>query len=339
MPINDTPPIKTKANQLLEQVFATQLTVLQSLLPLKGWLLGYRCGQSFSVLASTGGFKNAPQAVLTLLSHGQWLPQTDCAVACQSMVNQNALHSLNATVQWPASPESSLGLHVIRLALSRTDSPDQVCLFGLADSNPCSILSHLKDQVLSCLDTMGLVVALSAEFAELKQRATDIQRDAFIDPLTKVMNRAGWNHYLQQLETIPATTVTGAAVIMLDLDLLKEVNDSQGHSAGDDLLCLTANTIASVLRSEDIVARLGGDEFGVIVRNATPESASLLMERLKAAFDTTKIGISMGAAMQSEASNSLQVTVQMADKRMYADKNTKLFNDKSYLDWMIGRVA
>lgn len=342
LPTDNALPINAKANSLLEQVLTTQLAVLQSLLPLKGWLLGYSCGKRFSVLASTGGFVGVPKAVLTSLTGGQWLPSMDCAVACQSMAGQDGLHSFNSTMDWPAlldEADSPAGFHIVRMVLKRPDSTSKVCLFGLSDFFPCSGLEALKEQISSCLDAMGLVVALSVEFAALNQRAIAIQRDAFIDPLTKIMNRAGWNHVLLQMEALPPGSVAGAAVIMLDLDLLKEVNDSQGHSAGDDLLRLTANTIASVVRAEDIVARLGGDEFGVIVKNASPESADLLMVRLRAAFDVAKIGISMGAALQSEAGSSLQVTVQMADKRMYADKRTKSFAGKHYLDWMLGRVA
>ncbi|MBP6019436.1 MAG: GGDEF domain-containing protein [Burkholderiaceae bacterium] len=338
---DEGPNIKARANRLVDQVFATQLEILQSFLPLKGWLLGYDSGGHFSVVASTGGFVGTSQAVLTAMTDGLWSLQTECAAVCHRMVDLDKLHSLDLMGGCPAlmGTSSSPGnVHLVRMTLNSLDSTNQAYLFGLSDSCPCTTLNSVKDQVMQCLDAMGLIVALCTELTALSQRATEIQRDAFIDPLTMVMNRSGWNHSLLELETLEATTATGAAIIMLDLDLLKEVNDSQGHSAGDDLLCLTAHTITSVLRSGDIVARLGGDEFGIIVKSATPDSAILLMQRLKVAFDKVKIGISMGAAMQSEAGNSLQVTVQMADKRMYADKRTKPASGKHYLDWMLGRA-
>lgn len=332
---------KARANHLVDQVLVTQLEILQSFLPLKGWLLGYDHGDHFTVVASTGGFAGASQAIFTSVARGQWLPQATCAAVCHRLVDLSGLHGLDLAAEWPALKGTSVNpgdFHLVRMALSTTDSASQAYLFGLSDTCPCSIVNRVKDQVLQCLHAMGLVVALCTELVALNQRATDIQRDAFIDTLTMVMNRAGWNHALLQLEALEPATATGAAIIMLDLDLLKEVNDSQGHSAGDDLLCLTAHTITSVLRSGDIVARLGGDEFGIIVKDATPQSADLLMQRLKDAFDQVKIGISMGAAMQSEAGNSLQEAVQMADKRMYADKRTKPASGKHYLDWMLGRV-
>ncbi|NYT65353.1 GGDEF domain-containing protein [Alcaligenaceae bacterium] len=341
---NQAPSIKIRANHLVDQVFSTQLEILQSVLPLRGWLLGYDYGDHLGVMASIGEFTGVSQAVCaSMMLRGSWLPQKECAVACCSMENAlDELQGLVSTARFPDQTGNGLGkhhLHVVRMALNTSDKANQAYLFGLSDICPCSTLNSVQNQVSQCLEAIGLIVALHTELSALNQRATQIQRDAFIDTLTLVMNRAGWNHALLQLDTEKPSTAAGAAIIMLDLDLLKEVNDSQGHSAGDDLLCLTARTITSVLRSEDLVARLGGDEFGILVKNATPNSANLLMRRLKDAFDAAKIGISMGSAMQSEVDNSLQATVEMADKRMYADKRAKPVTGKHYLDWMLGRVG
>jgi diguanylate cyclase (GGDEF)-like protein len=109
---------------------------------------------------------------------------------------------------------------------------------------------------------------------------------------------------------------------MLDLDYLKTVNDTQGHSAGDDLIRLTAQTISAVLRNNDAVGRLGGDEFGVVAQYATPVGAAALMNRLKESFARAGINISMGMALRSEA-GSLKKTMHLADERMYEEKRTK----------------
>src|SRR3546814_17512564 len=108
---------------------------------------------------------------------------------------------------------------------------------------------------------------------------SEMQLDAFIDPLTGVFNRAGWINRLAHIDAMASSSDDDAAIVMLDLDFLKTVNDTRGHAAGDDLLRLTAQTISSVLRSTDSVGRLGGDEFGVVVQNATPIVAASLTRR------------------------------------------------------------
>jgi diguanylate cyclase (GGDEF)-like protein len=144
------------------------------------------------------------------------------------------------------------------------------------------------------------------------------QKEAQRDALTQVLNRAGWE--VKLLEA--ARTKAEVAVGFLDLDCLKAVNDSRGHSAGDDLLRLTAHTIQSVLRSDDQIARLGGDEFAVMLYNDTMADASTLKERLQFALSTFDIQASIGIALGSEAA-SLQAAVQLADARMYEEKRAR----------------
>src|SRR5690606_15572573 len=121
-----------------------------------------------------------------------------------------------------------------------------------------------------------------------------------VDPLTGVLNRAGWISRLANIETQLAHSNEDAAIVMLDLDFLKIVNDSKGHAAGDELLRLTAQAISSVLRSTDSVGRLGGDEFGIVVQNATSAIAALLMDRLKKALEEKGVNVSAGIALKSE---------------------------------------
>src|SRR5690606_25054622 len=142
------------------------------------------------------------------------------------------------------------------------------------------------------------------------------------DPLTGILNRAGWVNQLAHIDEQASASDEDAAIVMLDLDFLKVVNDSHGHAAGDELLRLTAQTISSVLRNGDSVGRLGGDEFGVVVQHATPIAAEKLLERLQQALAAVDIKISIGMALKSET-GSLKNAMHQADQRMYTEKRKK----------------
>lgn len=86
------------------------------------------------------------------------------------------------------------------------------------------------------------------------------------------------------------------AVIVIDLDHVKAVNDTMGHDAGDLHIRRSAEIIANTVRSGDIVARLGGDEFGVIATDLIPTDCQLLVDRITEAFQTAEIAVSIGNA-------------------------------------------
>ncbi len=119
--------------------------------------------------------------------------------------------------------------------------------------------------------------------AELERRAEVIRHQAAHDPLTSLPNRALFQDRLVQALARPGAQV---AVMLLDIDNFKLVNDSLGHSAGDELLMEIAPRLQSALRPGDMIARLGGDEFVVLLEQIPDErSAARIAERLVAAFE------------------------------------------------------
>ncbi len=113
----------------------------------------------------------------------------------------------------------------------------------------------------------------------VRERArTELQYRASHDPLTGLLNRRGLN---QLLELAPAVKKTLRAVLFIDLNKFKEVNDLYGHAAGDELLSHVANELAGQIRPTDALARIGGDEFVVVAAEvASPEAAELFAKRL-----------------------------------------------------------
>src|SRR5690606_12869273 len=127
-----------------------------------------------------------------------------------------------------------------------TESDESYYLLGLSSVEmPASKLAKLAP-VRLCIKALIASLAMYKKMARSEMIIQEMKRDVFIDPLTGVMNRAGWDNSLARLESAAANQVT--AVIVLDMDLLKHVNDTQGHGAGDALLQKTAQTLSGVLR-------------------------------------------------------------------------------------------
>jgi diguanylate cyclase (GGDEF)-like protein len=176
---------------------------------------------------------------------------------------------------------------------------------------------------------IGRALAESAEALlaqAIAHEALTAEREAFerqtrIDSLTGLGNRAAWDHALAQATGQPAARY---AVLSVDLDHLKHVNDSFGHSAGDAVLRGAANVLRSVLRQSDLVCRVGGDEFMCLLPDAGEVEARAVIRRIERAASTWRLTehalrphMSMGwAAFESDWPQTLKA----ADERMYASK-------------------
>jgi diguanylate cyclase (GGDEF)-like protein/PAS domain S-box-containing protein len=173
-------------------------------------------------------------------------------------------------------------------------------------------------------------VVHAQDVTERKRFETELQYLADHDPLTGLYNRRRFAVELEREIAAAERYSTGGAILVLDLDHFKLVNDSLGHSAGDELLAATARAIQGRLRSTDIVARLGGDEFGVILPHADQHRAILVAESLREVVRTV-VGIEAGLAHvtasvgivtfgEGELTRGGERMVTDADAAMYAAK-------------------
>jgi diguanylate cyclase (GGDEF)-like protein len=119
------------------------------------------------------------------------------------------------------------------------------------------------------------------------------------------------------------------AMLFVDLDKFKIVNDAHGHKVGDELLRVVAERLLATVRGEDAVARIGGDEFGVLAEGATSqEAAELVAQRIVSTLNepfvvrglTLSIGASVGVTMFPSAFDSYESIVSRADSAMYRAK-------------------
>jgi diguanylate cyclase (GGDEF)-like protein len=165
-----------------------------------------------------------------------------------------------------------------------------------------------------------------------RHRANLLGRLAMTDHLTGLANRAQFERTLSSEIAYARRTGEPFTVFYMDLDDFKEVNDSFGHAAGDEVLCEVARRMTNQVRAEDLLARLGGDEFGVFMRPSVEDPAESLAKRIidvvsapiiLSTGDKVSVGISIGIATYTDSIDSLAALLAQADKALYEDKRTK----------------
>jgi diguanylate cyclase (GGDEF)-like protein len=155
------------------------------------------------------------------------------------------------------------------------------------------------------------------------------QFEAWHDPLTGVLNRRAFFEQGQTLMARANRHGFNVALIMLDLDQFKLVNDRYGHDAGDRLLRSVAQCCTAVTRRGDLCARLGGEEFVLLLEDTDPADATGVAERVRQMISTLKRGesedavtASFGVSMLVGAIKTLDELLHDADRLLYVAKNT-----------------
>jgi diguanylate cyclase (GGDEF)-like protein len=149
----------------------------------------------------------------------------------------------------------------------------------------------------------------------LASRAVEL---AGVDALTGLGNRRTWRRALDE-EALRATRYgRPSAIVVIDLDGLKRLNDEQGHAAGDAHLQRAAAAVRAAARSVDVVCRLGGDEFGVLAPETGPDGAARLTTRLRSELDRAGVEASLGVATSDDG--DLEKAWHSADQEMYLHK-------------------
>jgi diguanylate cyclase (GGDEF)-like protein len=163
-----------------------------------------------------------------------------------------------------------------------------------------------------------------------KRTEAALARQALYDGLTGLANRTLLYDRLDHTISIAAREGRPFALLVLDLDGFKQVNDQFGHLAGDRLLCEVAERLTSQLRAEDTVARLGGDEFAIVLPGADAEAAARVATVLAAGLDEpidvgprrVRVAASIGVAIFGPHGRDAESLMRCADTAMYACKRS-----------------
>jgi diguanylate cyclase (GGDEF)-like protein len=191
--------------------------------------------------------------------------------------------------------------------------------------------------VLTVGFTLGLIVAVGLGAVlrrynrRLVEQAQNSQHQAMHDALTGLPNRALFADRVGQALADARRRGTRTAVLLLDLDRFKEVNDTLGHHYGDELLNQVAARLQESFRESDTVARLAGDEFAVLLPGAEPTQATELAHRALRSLEqtfmlgdvTVDIETSIGVATAPEHAEAVEDLLRCADLAMYSAKDTK----------------
>jgi diguanylate cyclase (GGDEF)-like protein len=175
----------------------------------------------------------------------------------------------------------------------------------------------------------GGAVVLLEDITERRTAEARITHLARYDELTGLPNRVNFRDEIERLLAVPHDSAQLSALLFVDLDQFKQVNDTLGHPCGDQLLCAVADRLREMLRPEDFVARFGGDEFVVFQQNikSNEDAAGLarrivdhLSERYKIDNHLVEIGASVGIAMTSPGGVSADTLLKNADMALYRAK-------------------
>jgi len=232
-----------------------------------------------------------------------------------------------------------MGICFYRRRGQRGGGPEHLLLLGLLTVGSGTLLTVywggvgpaeswgrvLSDLVLVNAGTAVTVVAMYLLTVRFHLVTLALKKEAQTDPLTGLYNRRTFFRELgRRLERGGSF-----AVAVLDLDNMKEINDTLGHQVGDAVLEAAARAIKKSIREEDIAARYGGDEFAILFARSGPRTEKFrarLRENLLAELPYTAgvdVGISVGLARYPQDGRDASFLLSVADARMYAEKEAK----------------
>ena len=218
----------------------------------------------------------------------------------------------------PIGQQLDIGAY-LGVPLMRSDG----ALFGTLCAIDPREQPQLGDTDLELVELLANLLAtlLAADLQAVEQQriASHWMRESLSDALTGLANRRGWDLHLEEEEARARRYGAPVAVLVIDLDDLKEINDKRGHGEGDTLIRDSANIIGETLRDADFAARIGGDEFAILAVESGPGEAQGLAQRLEQALAARGIRASIGHACRDPRQHLAQAW-EAADQAMYAVK-------------------
>lgn len=194
---------------------------------------------------------------------------------------------------------------------------------------------------------------VARQTAKLEQQKEQLRFLSEKDPLTGMLNRRAFKEHLHEAIVHAQRTQVKLAVLFIDLDKFKEINDSKGHDVGDEVLTQIATRLEANIRESDFSGRLGGDEFVVCLNlikdfEGVAEKTQRLIKQLSAPIDiggeSLSVGVSIGISLYPDQSQDMTDLLRLADEAMYQAKLTsgshffcpQLKCDRNFDDSQIG---
>lgn len=234
---------------------------------------------------------------------------------------------LNARQYWLARSESPLLMTANAIFCVATAASFIACGYALAEQGQTVLTSrpaNWAEDINSIMAIAGLtgIGALSLTLNQMRI-ANSHKSDAMRDALTGLLNRRAL--FDGRMDTTP----TGTAVVMMDLDYFKTINDRFGHDSGDQILKAFAELIHANIRTNDLAARMGGEEFCIVMPDSSPKSSAAVADRIRSQIEATVVQtphgpiratVSAGIAIRSTEPETLQSLLNRADAALYQAK-------------------
>ena len=228
------------------------------------------------------------------------------------------------TLPWSAEDGQRIG------AFTRLPSADMYAYI----STPASYVAHQwwrhnAPVLVSFIFCLGLFTAGAYRVSRREQsHSQELVRQARRDALTSLPNRAAIDEILRDTILLAGDRMGEFAVLFIDLDRFKDINDVYGHMVGDQLIVAAANTIQSTLREVDVLGRFGGDEFTIVLRDSNEQRAAAISERVLKAFQIPmvvgarqlQVSPSIGIAIYPAHGMDMDTLIKHADTAMYEAK-------------------
>jgi len=282
-----------------------------------------------SVLDLRSAFDNAPTGMAVLTPEGVL---TACNRALTELVGRPAAELLGHTLFEVTHPDDLARAHEScrRMRTTEQEVLRHECRLLRDDGSVVWVLISAA-QVAAAQGRAAHLIMHFQDVGERKALEAEIVHRSLHDPLTGLANRVLLFDRIAHALVRADRTASPTCLFLLDLDGFKEVNDTAGHAAGDELLQHFAGRLSAVLRPGDTAARLGGDEFVVLCEDTSERQAELIAERLRAAaawpFDLptgrVTISASVGVSTSADPSDDPAELVRRADMSMYAVKRAR----------------
>ena len=179
------------------------------------------------------------------------------------------------------------------------------------------------------VDYINDITAIRQDKEKAEEEIGEISREAYKDSLTGVGNKSAYNRKVSEIDYELGDTLNEVAIVMMDVNLLKMVNDNYGHAAGDSYLCGCCHSICDIFKHSPVY-RVGGDEFVAILLGEDYKNREERLSELRSAFDRTfhdmdvepwlRYSVSAGMAEYSYQDENIESVFRRADKLMYEDK-------------------
>ncbi|NHN36942.1 diguanylate cyclase [Pseudomaricurvus alcaniphilus] len=191
-----------------------------------------------------------------------------------------------------------------------------------------NMTSKLQESMVARTELEQMIDQATAELEAQKQK---LHQMAHYDSLTEIGNRALFNSTLEHAFKRAQRSAAKLAVLYIDIDGFKLINDNHGHNIGDEVLKLVARKFTSTIRASDVIARLGGDEFAIIMEELKGrEDAETLASKLRLRLAAPQkirdhiinIDVSIGIALYPDDAASIEDLIRSADSHMYTVKHS-----------------